>query len=130
MEGKNTIFSYMYRDGANYKFGGEVIFKGFRELGLEEKLREALADGENFIARQIGVPDVFPFPEKYSFDEDVDHCWHEFTGLEATSRDATDEKGRSITEFVNEARKIGPAGWIEFDPVELCSFPEPSGGSI
>lgn len=126
-KGKNTIFSYMYRDGSNYKFGGEVIFGGIPAPGLEQELREAMHDANNFIASQIGIPDVFPFPDQYSFNEDDDHCWHEFTGLEPTDRDTTDDKNRSITDFVAEVEKIGPAGWKEFDPVELCVVSESPG---
>jgi len=117
MEAKNTIFSYMYRDGSNYKFHGEVVFEGLPDDVAEKRIRDALGgyDGTGFIANQVDIPEVFPFPERYSYREDDDHCWHEFVGLEPTQKDVTDERGRSISSLAGEFEKIGPAGWKEFD---------------
>lgn len=117
MEAKNTIFSYMYRDGSNYKFHGEVVFEGLSDDVVERKIRGAMSgfDNKDFIASQVDIPEVFPFPERYGYNEQDDHCWHEFFGLEPTQMDVTDEKHRSISSLAEEFEKIGPDGWKEFD---------------
>lgn len=55
----NISFEYLYRDGANYKNWGEVIVEatpGLTIPELESQIREALIDGEHFVAEDANVP--------------------------------------------------------------------------
>jgi len=59
---KNVRFDYMYRDRDNYKRGGEVVFANPEGLDLEvatARLSAAMDGGVNFIAHQLGIPNVF-----------------------------------------------------------------------
>lgn len=69
----NTLFSYMYRDAANYKFHKEVIIKG--ELILEE-IKPYLHEHDFFIPSAVGLPDLQP--EILNIN---DHVWHEIVSI-------------------------------------------------
>lgn len=59
---KNVQFNYMYRDGANYKNFGYAIFENPDNLDLQEaeiRIRKCMSDGQNFIASQIDISEVF-----------------------------------------------------------------------
>lgn len=109
---RNTDILYMYRDASNYKNTGHVIFRGEISSDLETRLRAALEDGDNFIADQVGVPEIF-----FEFGEDSaeDHSWHEFVEATVTSEDATDT--RTVEEFVVAIEAASRAGWREFEQV-------------
>jgi hypothetical protein len=110
-------FSYMYRDGSNYKKGGTVCFAnktGMAGDEIDERLRKAFDEGEYFIARQIGVPEVF-----YDGVDEDDHCWHEYDGVIVTDRDGCygcqmDEQGRDIADFVMDVEKARKDGWKDY----------------
>ena len=72
-----TVFSYLYRDAANYKIHGHLWLEG--ALSAEERARfqALLEDGEFFIAEQVGVPALQAEPLGAD-----DHVWHEFAGFE------------------------------------------------
>ena len=106
----------MYRDASNYKSHGGVVFEGLPGADSEDKIKAALESSCYFIASQVDVPDLFLFLDQYDYDEQDDHCWHEYIGLEPTDMEVTDERQRSISEFVAELCKIGPSGWKEFNP--------------
>lgn len=110
-------FTYLYRDGGNYKKFGRVVFSNLKQMGpeaLEIELRQAFWEDDLFIASQIRVPEVFLYADgKFSFD---DHCYHEFGGLRATQESANDEHGRSISEFLAEVTREDQRGWKVFDP--------------
>lgn len=55
-EGKYSIFSYMYRDYANFKSYKDCLFEG--QLSVEEiqTLHQQMFNGEQFIAEQVGIP--------------------------------------------------------------------------
>lgn len=104
-EGKrplNLKLNYMYRDGANYKQFGWVIFSnpGFlsprRAAGL---FKEKLISGEYFVPQDWGLARL----QKHAYDPEIDHEWHEFEDFEWTEEDATDD--REISEFLNEIKK-------------------------
>src|SRR5271156_5417043 len=99
----NIEFTYLYRDGGNYKKFGRVVFKNPDQLNcgtIEKALAEAFLEDGLFIAGQARVPNAFLFANgNLSFD---DHCYHEFDSVRTTGEDPTDEHVRSITEFVSE----------------------------
>ncbi len=84
----NIKFSYLYRDGGNYKQYGEEVFTNNSGLSCEEieaMIRECLYDGEFFYVHEWGLRDLHYYP----WDNDLDHTWHEFDCVEVTSAAAT-----------------------------------------
>ena len=111
----NTRFNYLYRDAANYKEWGEVVFGGFVTDGLIARFTRALESGEFFIADQIRIPEVFPLTwPRY----DDDHCWHESAGFESTAANPDDPFARTLEHFVDEVEQVAIAGWRDFVPQE------------
>lgn len=107
----NISFNYMYRDAANYKQRGEVIFTNRASLSIErieEKIVAALYDGEFFIATQVGVENCF-------FDDPVgpdDHPWHEFCDVSGSGQPAS---GRDIADFIEHLEEANSNGWNHTD---------------
>jgi hypothetical protein len=141
---QNISFTYLYRDGSNYKRFGKAVFANPDELStssLDNRLKGLFDEGENFIANQIGIPEVFlwggengPEPEtvpalvadgkfnpgkdKYRVNDD-DQWWHEYDGVENTDDDPTDS--RTIAEFLNAVETAVREGWKIFNPAETCA---------
>lgn len=95
----NIRFEYIYRDAANYKSWGDVVFENAtcRKLGeLESSLRQVLIDGEFFLAKSCGVPDL-RFPDRV---DELDHDWHTFHLLEYSEDEPNDALNRDISEFL------------------------------
>lgn len=116
----NIRFNYLYRDGANYKSWGEVIFSNLEKISLdeiEEKLLKAFLPDKQFVASQIAIPDKFLFSGgKFTKH---DHCYHEFDCIEVCEEDSTDDLGRSIAVFLQEVEFNARQGWKAFDILEL-----------
>jgi hypothetical protein len=84
----NVCFEYLYRDAANYKNWGEVILEAEIDtdiLEIENKVRDALIDGEFFVAENTELPTLY-FQNKKSED---DHGWHEFSAVSLTDKSPT-----------------------------------------
>ena len=115
----NIEFSYLYRDGGNYKKFGRVIFSNPERLtgkSVSEELQQSFISSELFIAGQIRVPEVFLHAGgHFSYD---DHCYHEFDSAKATADVADDIQGRTIGEFLAEVAAQAKRGWREFDPCD------------
>lgn len=82
----NIKFSYLYRDGSNYKQYNQIVFSNPNQIALEEIrtiIRSKLIEECWFIAIDWNVPDMH-FKE-YSWDNDLDHEWHEFDCVEETT---------------------------------------------
>ena len=112
-------FNYLYRDGANYKSWGEVIFANPENLALDEidkMLVDAFLPDKLFIASQISIPEKFLFLDG-KFIKD-DHCYHEFDSVEVCEESPTDSLGRSITTFLHEVKLATKQGWKAFDILE------------
>ena len=109
----NTAFLYFYRDGANCRRDSEgLVLRGSFRPEQEERLRATLDNFNGFVARQVGVPEVFlwiargeqPIPG-------VDHGWHTFLRLEQTAVEATDP--RTVEELVTAFECAAANGWRE-----------------
>ncbi len=81
----NIKFSYLYRDGANYKKFNEVVFANPSNLNTQEietTIREKLIDSQWFVAKDWGLPDMH-FKD-YAWNSEIDHDWHEFESIDKT----------------------------------------------
>lgn len=95
----NIKFSYLYRDGANYKQFNEVVFSNPNNLPMnkiEATIKKRLIDSQWFVAKDWDLPDMH-FKE-HGWDSDIDHDWHEFEVIEETSEKVTEEN--SIEDFL------------------------------
>ena len=114
---QNIKFSYLYRDGGNYKRHASVVFSNSDELTVDvvkEALAEAFLPDGLFVARQIRIPEAFLF-ERGNANSD-DHCFHELDSVEVCLETATDVCSRSIGQFVAEVKQQAKIGWTAFDP--------------
>ena len=121
-------FVYLYRDGSNYKNWGEIVFSNPELLvprDIEVALRGEFLEDGLFIAHQVRIPEIFlSFGDSLTVD---DHCFHEFSGTEATSLQPNDLLGRSIHEFMREVTDEARRGWRPFEPLESLSRRRVSG---
>lgn len=111
----NVCVEYLYRDAANYKSWGEVVFGNECDLDIskiEDRIRAALIDGEFFVAEEVGVP-VLYFE---SHDDELDHQWHEFSAITPSNDPVSDAENRDIVEFVD----LLSAGRKELDVTVLA----------
>ncbi len=84
---KNIQFHYIYRDGANYKNLGSVIFANDTYISLSELddiIKSKLISGSYFYANEWEIPDL----HFGSWDQEFDHDFHEFECLEYTDEPA------------------------------------------
>lgn len=112
----------MYRCAANYKECGVVVFNG-SVTDEEVRAMSRAFDCSNFVAHQIGVPEVFPWViGSGDYDDEFDHCWHEFCDIGPT--DATPTDARTASEFCAQVAAIGMRGWAEFnaDPADVAAY--------
>ena len=109
----NTRFSYLYRDGDNYKAYGEVIASGSVTEKEKKTLTASLLYGDNFIAHQVGFPEIFLFSPVGNYEStEMDHTLHEFGEATDTFDLATDD--RSAAEIVAAFVRAKAEGWDEF----------------
>ena len=115
----NIEFTYLYRDGGNYKKWSRIVFSNPEHLNVDsvrDDLMQAFLTDGLFIAKQIRVPDVFlHIGGEFSFD---DHCYHEFFGGLETSDAANDVNRRTMKEFLAEVNREAALGWQAFDPYD------------
>lgn len=100
----NIKFSYFYRDGANYKRYGVVVFSNPSNINLNALatlIRAKLIYGEFFYAESWKLPSLF-FEH---CDFIIDPTWHEFEKIEYTEEPAhkaffIDVFARAVSETV------------------------------
>lgn len=112
-------FNYLYRDGANFKSWGEVIFSNPENLTVNEieaKLLAAFLPDKQFIANQISIPEKFLFASGLVTKHD--HCYHEFDCAEICQENPTDSLERSIADFLKAVELTSEHGWKIFDVLE------------
>jgi len=98
----NLKMNYLYRDGANYKQFGSVIFSnpGFLPPNKAgQKLKEKLISSEFFVPQDWSLPRLHHHP----YDPEIDHEWHEFEDFEWTEEPITDD--RDVRVFLEEIPK-------------------------
>jgi len=77
----NARFSYLYRDGCNYKKYHEVIVAGLLEV---EQIQPYLKDETFFVPSEVGFVDL----QESVFSVD-DHIWHEIDSILPTNDEPT-----------------------------------------
>lgn len=95
----NILMEYLYRDAGNNKVWGNVIFSNPLNIDaavLHESIKNALIDGEFFVAEDVFLP-VLRFS---SLDDELDHGWHEYFSVKTTSALSNDALDRDISEFI------------------------------
>jgi len=80
----NIAFHYIYRDGANYKNFNRVIFENDLNLSIDH-LKDILKS--NLISEEYFYADDWKLPDLHfgSWDEEFDHDFHTFEGVEYVS---------------------------------------------
>jgi len=115
----NIRFSYLYRDGSNYKAWGEVIFSNPENLiisEIETRLLNAFLPDKLFIANQISISEKFLFLGG-DFTHN-DHCYHEFDCIEVCEEGPTDALERSVNDFLQDVEIASKQGWKAFDVLD------------
>jgi len=104
-----TIFEYCYRDAANFKAFGKLWLEGEMAPAERRVIESRLADGEYFIAEQVGIPPLYD--QLYSLSDghtSDDHCWHELFDIRYAAILPADAKPwGSVDDLV---RRFGTAG--------------------
>lgn len=104
----NIELTYLYRDAANYKNWGTVVFSNTQDMTLsdiESAARRGAIDGAWFVAQDVGLLDLRP----EDWDDEIDHDWHELHSLSETDAEADDPRRRDVTEFLRALRASLPA---------------------
>lgn len=119
---KNTLISYMYRDGCNNKFrvDGNVIVRGAIKPSQEKRLHAALFEEEFFRHSLVGLPSAFPWDRAeggYPYDGDIDHDLHWFDSTELTEEAPT--VAMSIEELVRAFERGARRRWLERLPTRM-----------
>ena len=95
----NIKFCYQYRDGANYKQYNELIFANPTNKSsqkIELIIRQYLIDEMWFVADDWNIANQFF--KNYVFNNEIDHSWHEFDGVEETAEQVTEQN--NIEQFL------------------------------
>lgn len=92
----NTKIEYLYRDASNYKKINQVIVSGTFDEAQKESIRDCLFEGEYFIPRQVGFPEI-------RFDKltEDDQCWFELSVENFSVMSLPAEIQMSVEDVVN-----------------------------
>jgi hypothetical protein len=99
----NIQFNYLYRDAGNYKKYDSVIFANPDNIELSELetlIRSKLIDHEWFYVDQWKVPDL----HFGTWDNELDHTFHEFESIEYTEEAANTEI--ALAEFMGLIKSV------------------------
>ncbi len=84
----NIQFSYLYRDGANYKQYHSEVFSnknGLSLLAVENVIRASLIEDNWFYVDKWKLKDL----HFHIWDNEIDHTWHEYDTIQETNDDVT-----------------------------------------
>jgi hypothetical protein len=102
---ENIKFNYLFRDAGDNKAHGSAVFSNPEKLNIEVielNLRDSLIDGELFDPEDLGIPRLSLTDAP--FIQGVDQPWNEFTFVELTDEQPTDN--RSIVEFLSSCTAV------------------------
>jgi hypothetical protein len=95
----NIKFSYLYRDGSNYKNYNQIVFSNPNSRPVEEikkLIHKELIDDKWFYCAEWKIPDIH-FKE-FAYNSEVDVDWHEFEDIEETTEGISQQN--SIEDFL------------------------------
>lgn len=108
----NTKLEYLYRDAANYKEYGEVVFAGEATEEQLRRLEAALISGELLVADQVGLPDLAPWLRGENvYDDELDHPFHEIIWPPTATTQAPDQPAVTFEAFLRRVEARARAGW-------------------
>jgi hypothetical protein len=84
----NIAFSYLYRDAGNYKQYHTEVFTNNSPIDLDtirQRIKDAAIDGGWFYVDKWKLKDL----HFDTWDNELDHTWHEFDDVEETNESAT-----------------------------------------
>jgi hypothetical protein len=92
----NTKIEYLYRDASNYKKINQVIVSGTFDEAQKESIQDCLSEGEYFIPRQVGFPEM-----RFDKLNEDDHCWFELSVENFSVTSLPAEIQMSVEDVVN-----------------------------
>jgi hypothetical protein len=95
--------NYLYRDGANYKNLKSIIFNNSENITLstvQNLIQSKLIGGEYFYANHWQLPDL----HFGTWDDELDHSFHEFESVEYTEEEANGEI--DLSSFINILKSL------------------------
>lgn len=98
----NTSFSYMYRDGDNFKQSHTEIFAGVLTL---EQIIPFLDEETYFIPNDVGLLELQE--QMIAFPTDADHVWHEITDGDIVSTEDDPTTHVTATELLSRFQEMG-----------------------
>ncbi|MBJ6611520.1 MAG: hypothetical protein JG718_14255 [Candidatus Thiothrix moscowensis] len=122
---QHSVFSYMYRDYANFKTYNELLLKGaFTEQDMKEKIPGFLWCGEYFIAEQLGIPPIHQGLWVLSGGKNQDDLpWHTFIEM----RRATEEEVQSLSCWGTTKDLIDRFSSIDIWDISLSAYAQAGG---
>ncbi|AYL98048.1 hypothetical protein [Mucilaginibacter celer] len=99
----NIKFNYLYRDASNYKNFNSIIFNNQQNIELsvlDELIRSKLISHHWFYVHEWQVPDL----HFNTWNNELDHTFHEFESIEYTDEAANSEK--DLTSFTQMLEKL------------------------
>ena len=119
---QSVSFNYLYRDAANYKKWGSVVFDNPKRRTVEELTattqrilgpRSPFPDVLQFRPERVKLPTLFLYEIGSPTVDDVD--FHEFFSIETSTAKPDDPSGRSIDEFLRKLERscAGDFKWAD-----------------
>lgn len=109
------VLSYCYCDAGGNKKHGEIhLLNPDHEHPIDatDQLSSYLEGGEFFIARQVGLPEVFLWQD--SLPTASDHCWHTFSDFRVGEVAESDSPLLDLPELRTRFAAASQSGWKQF----------------
>ena len=113
----NTRVDYFYRDAGNYKTKSSVVLEGAITLNQIGLIAMSLDDGENFLPARVGLVALCPDENDESYDDELDHPWHEIELISLTDEPPT--LPGHVAALAHRFMLQGSAQWAEMVPSPL-----------
>lgn len=120
-----SIFSYMYRDYANFKQYNELLLRGaFTEKDVEDSICGSLWHAQYFIAEHVGIPPLHQDLWKLNGGKNQDDLpWHTFIEM----RRATEEEVQSLPCWGTTKDLIDRFSSIDIWDISLSAYAQAGG---
>nr|UWH97531.1 MAG: hypothetical protein [Bacteriophage sp.] len=108
----NTRITYLYRDASNWKKYNEVVVSGTFTADQISEIVGCLNDGEYFIPKQVGFPEI-----RFEKITEDDHCWFELCENDFEVVEAEPTIAMTAGEVL-EKFKAAKGNWNDSDTVK------------